>query len=204
MFEDEPSSSSSKKYDLDEKRRSRRLQSIPAEKDGSEIDHPEYQHQNQTPEVKEENSKRQIKKSSAIRSRGRPPKGHSSTIRITQSKSTSSSTRGSKSKDQNSATGSKSSKSKESGLFSKRGRGIFVGHKGQPPIDSSEDGSNDSDNYDEDREAKCPVPGCDSSGHLSGKFDEHYSAITCPLFHNLSPRIVSIGLNAGQKDVRLT
>lgn len=34
----------------------------------------------------------------------------------------------------------------------------------------------------------CPVPGCDSSGHLSGKYDQHLTAATCPLFHNLTPQ----------------
>ena len=40
---------------------------------------------------------------------------------------------------------------------------------------------------DSDVEKKCPVPGCDSKGHFSGKFDYHFSAVTCPLYHNLTP-----------------
>lgn len=36
-------------------------------------------------------------------------------------------------------------------------------------------------------DGKCPVPGCDSSGHLSGKHATHHTMIACPIFHNLSP-----------------
>jgi len=31
---------------------------------------------------------------------------------------------------------------------------------------------------------KCPVPGCDSLGHLSGKLDRHFTHDACPLYHN--------------------
>eukprot|EP00095_Tigriopus_kingsejongensis_P006180 maker-scaffold191_size271209-snap-gene-1.32 protein:Tk06180 transcript:maker-scaffold191_size271209-snap-gene-1.32-mRNA-1 annotation:"histone acetyltransferase kat7" len=31
---------------------------------------------------------------------------------------------------------------------------------------------------------KCPVPGCDSSGHLGGKMDRHFLTEACPVFHN--------------------
>ncbi|KAI1278805.1 Histone acetyltransferase KAT7 [Halotydeus destructor] len=33
---------------------------------------------------------------------------------------------------------------------------------------------------------KCSVPGCDSRGHLSGKYEFHQTPITCPVFHNLT------------------
>lgn len=36
-------------------------------------------------------------------------------------------------------------------------------------------------------EPRCHVPGCDSRGHLSGKFDYHFSQMTCPIYHNLTP-----------------
>ncbi|KAG8189627.1 hypothetical protein JTE90_009558 [Oedothorax gibbosus] len=35
-------------------------------------------------------------------------------------------------------------------------------------------------------ELKCPVPNCNSKGHLSGKFDTHFTSSTCPLYHNTS------------------
>ena len=36
-------------------------------------------------------------------------------------------------------------------------------------------------------ERKCPTPGCDSSGHLSGstKFDYHFTQDACPVYHNM-------------------
>jgi len=30
----------------------------------------------------------------------------------------------------------------------------------------------------------CPVPGCDSQGHLSGKLERHFTHDACPIFHN--------------------
>lgn len=35
-------------------------------------------------------------------------------------------------------------------------------------------------------ERKCPVDGCDSLGHLNGKFEKHFTQEACPLFHNVS------------------
>ncbi|KAH3707378.1 histone acetyltransferase KAT7-like [Dreissena polymorpha] len=32
--------------------------------------------------------------------------------------------------------------------------------------------------------AKCPLPGCDSKGHLTGKHDSHRTLSACPLYHN--------------------
>ena len=34
---------------------------------------------------------------------------------------------------------------------------------------------------------RCPVPGCDSSGHLSGRLGRHFTAEACPVFHNTTP-----------------
>ncbi|KAF8794510.1 histone acetyltransferase KAT7-like [Argiope bruennichi] len=36
----------------------------------------------------------------------------------------------------------------------------------------------------ENKELKCPVPSCNSMGHLSGKFDTHFTVATCPIYHN--------------------
>lgn len=35
-------------------------------------------------------------------------------------------------------------------------------------------------------ERKCPVDGCDSIGHLNGKFEKHFTQEACPLYHNVS------------------
>ncbi|KAL5021148.1 hypothetical protein ScPMuIL_000303 [Solemya velum] len=34
--------------------------------------------------------------------------------------------------------------------------------------------------------AKCPLPGCDSKGHLTGRHDKHRTLSACPLYHNTS------------------
>ena len=34
---------------------------------------------------------------------------------------------------------------------------------------------------------QCPVPGCDSRGHLMGKFERHFTPAACPIYHNLTP-----------------
>uniref|UniRef100_A0A8C5HHY5 Histone acetyltransferase n=1 Tax=Gouania willdenowi TaxID=441366 RepID=A0A8C5HHY5_GOUWI len=33
---------------------------------------------------------------------------------------------------------------------------------------------------------KCPTPGCNSLGHLTGKHERHFAISGCPLYHNLS------------------
>ncbi len=43
------------------------------------------------------------------------------------------------------------------------------------------------DDNEDSNDGKCSVPGCDSSGHLSGKFETHLSHKTCPIYHNLTP-----------------
>jgi len=35
-------------------------------------------------------------------------------------------------------------------------------------------------------ERKCPVPDCDSSGHLGGQFDKHFTQESCPVYHNVT------------------
>jgi histone acetyltransferase MYST2 len=39
---------------------------------------------------------------------------------------------------------------------------------------------------DSEHVLKCVVPGCDSTGNLSGKHDSHFTTATCPLFHNMT------------------
>ena len=35
---------------------------------------------------------------------------------------------------------------------------------------------------------KCPIQGCDSSGHLNGKLDRHFAAEACPIYHNVTKK----------------
>jgi len=45
-----------------------------------------------------------------------------------------------------------------------------------------------SDGEEQTIRLRCPVDGCNSEGHLSGKFDSHFTQTTCPIFHNLTPQ----------------
>lgn len=39
------------------------------------------------------------------------------------------------------------------------------------------------------KERDCPLaPVCDSRGHLSGKFDFHFTLDACPMYHNTTPQ----------------
>ncbi|XP_014253089.1 histone acetyltransferase KAT7 [Cimex lectularius] len=42
-------------------------------------------------------------------------------------------------------------------------------------------------NVVESGERRCPLEDCDSTGHLSGKFDKHFTLEACPKYHNLTP-----------------
>lgn len=41
----------------------------------------------------------------------------------------------------------------------------------------------------EEKEPVCPVPNCNSEGHLSGKYSKHFTAATCPVYHNTTPSV---------------
>ncbi|XP_056609588.1 histone acetyltransferase KAT7a isoform X2 [Triplophysa dalaica] len=45
---------------------------------------------------------------------------------------------------------------------------------------------------------KCPTPGCNSLGHLTGKHERHFSISGCPLYHNLSADECKV--KAGSRD----
>lgn len=63
---------------------------------------------------------------------------------------------------------------------------------GRPKV-LTENSSNTRQDYAENQDStkeeqpKCPVPGCDSQGHLSGKFSYHFMPICCPIYHNTTP-----------------
>lgn len=40
-------------------------------------------------------------------------------------------------------------------------------------------------------ERTCPLEGCDSIGHLSGKFDKHFTLEACPAYHNFTVSILN-------------
>lgn len=44
----------------------------------------------------------------------------------------------------------------------------------------------DSLKYSADTVARCPLPGCDSKGHITGRHDTHRTLSACPLYHNMS------------------
>ena len=38
------------------------------------------------------------------------------------------------------------------------------------------------------QERKCPIQDCDSSGHLNGKLDRHFTPEACPIYHNTTKK----------------
>uniref|UniRef100_A0A8D8SJ70 Histone acetyltransferase n=1 Tax=Cacopsylla melanoneura TaxID=428564 RepID=A0A8D8SJ70_9HEMI len=65
-----------------------------------------------------------------------------------------------------------------------------VGPKGpialrKPLVNRRSSDSSATDAKEEER--KCPLDDCDSCGHLSGKYDTHFTIEACPKYHNLTP-----------------
>jgi histone acetyltransferase MYST2 len=142
-------------------RRSRRLQAIPPSLDGDiRPDSPDSEPEDvkQTPVSN---------KTTGSRMRGSPCKGP--------------------------AAGSKNHKSLPAAAANsvspskRKATNSHVKHVNNDVHDEQDNSSIDSENEVPDRIKRCPVPGCDSTGHLSGKYDQHLTAITCPLYHNLTP-----------------
>ncbi|XP_076852168.1 histone acetyltransferase KAT7a isoform X1 [Brachyhypopomus gauderio] len=48
---------------------------------------------------------------------------------------------------------------------------------------------------------KCPTPGCNSMGHLTGKHERHFSISGCPLYHNLSADECKVRASSRDKPV---
>ncbi|XP_069093913.1 histone acetyltransferase KAT7 isoform X5 [Pleurodeles waltl] len=48
---------------------------------------------------------------------------------------------------------------------------------------------------------KCPTPGCNSLGHLTGKHERHFSISGCPLYHNLSADECKVRAHSRDKQI---
>uniref|UniRef100_A0A3P8ZXU5 Histone acetyltransferase n=1 Tax=Esox lucius TaxID=8010 RepID=A0A3P8ZXU5_ESOLU len=47
---------------------------------------------------------------------------------------------------------------------------------------------------------KCPTPGCNSLGHLTGKHERHFAVSGCPLYHNLSADECKVNVKASTRE----
>lgn len=57
-----------------------------------------------------------------------------------------------------------------------------------PLLNGCDYNENQSEGEEQTIRLRCPVEGCNSEGHLSGKFESHFTQTTCPVFHNLTPK----------------
>lgn len=71
----------------------------------------------------------------------------------------------------------------------KRSRSISSTCSRRSPLlaNGTEFNDNQSEGEEQTIRLRCPVEGCDSQGHLSGKFESHFTQTTCPIYHNLTP-----------------
>lgn len=85
--------------------------------------------------------------------------------------------------------------SKSGGATGKRkpaakGKSSSANRKGQPKELSSYSGSapssQESSSTPATEEKKCPMAGCDSTGHLNGVNERHFTLQACPTYHNLT------------------
>lgn len=74
----------------------------------------------------------------------------------------------------------------QSSLRHKRSRSISSSCSRRSPMLNG--GDYDSDGEEQTIRLRCPVEGCDSSGHLSGEHPSHFTQTTCPIYHNQTPQ----------------
>ncbi|XP_046449731.1 histone acetyltransferase KAT7-like isoform X2 [Daphnia pulex] len=83
-----------------------------------------------------------------------------------------------------------------------KGKSSSIGNRKLTPKEissysGSAPSSHESCNTPSVEEKKCPMAGCDSSGHLNGKTDRHLSLQACPSYHNLTmSECAALRLNA--------
>lgn len=58
--------------------------------------------------------------------------------------------------------------------------------KGKTKNNKKNDANSKNTGIQIEEERKCPMEGCNSLGHLSGKFDKHFTLEGCPAYHNIS------------------
>lgn len=68
----------------------------------------------------------------------------------------------------------------------KRSRSISSSCSRRSPVMNG-DYDDQSEEEDQIIRLRCPVDGCNSEGHLSGKFESHFTQTTCPIYHNFTP-----------------
>lgn len=56
--------------------------------------------------------------------------------------------------------------------------------KGKAKNSKQKDAKSRTNDVTLNEERKCPVEGCNSLGHLSGKHEKHFTVEACPLYHN--------------------
>lgn len=57
-----------------------------------------------------------------------------------------------------------------------------------PMLDGNDCNENQSEGEEQTIRLRCPVESCNSDGHLSGKFESHFTQTTCPVYHNMTPK----------------